>query len=84
MVLPRLPNFHFHCPCGGALSIAVDVATGAPVAADNNDALGAVVPSSLTKDEGAFVGASVAFEVVYVHSLADFIVDVSVCCRNLP
>jgi hypothetical protein len=60
MVLPQLPNFH--CPCGGASATAVDVATGATVAANEDDAVGAVVPPSSTKDEGAYVGALVAFE----------------------
>ena len=43
----------------------VDVALGATVAAndDDADADGAVVPPSLTEDEGAFVDASVEFEV---------------------
>jgi hypothetical protein len=38
----------------------VDVATGAAVADD--DAISTVVPPSSTKDEGAYVGLSVAFE----------------------
>jgi hypothetical protein len=38
----------------------VDVATGAAVA--NDDAVSTVVPPSSTKDEGAYVGVSVASE----------------------
>ena len=41
----------------------VDVALGATVSANDDDADGAVVPPSLTEDEGAYVGASVEFEV---------------------
>ena len=42
------------------LATAVDVATGAAVAANNNDAVSAVVPLSSTKDEDAYLGALVA------------------------
>ncbi len=45
----------------------MDVAT----AVANDDAVSAVVPPSLTKDEGAYVGASVTFEVVCVSVFAD-------------
>lgn len=41
---------------------AVDVATGATVAANNNNANGVVVPTSSTEDEGTYVDAYVAFE----------------------
>jgi hypothetical protein len=44
----------------------VDGATGAAVAADDDDAVGTIVPPSSTKDEDAYVGASVAFEGAYV------------------
>ena len=40
----------------------MDVASGDTVAADDDDAVGTVVPPSSTKDEDAYVGASVAFE----------------------
>jgi hypothetical protein len=50
---------------------AVDVATGAAVAANDDDAVGAVIPPSSTKDEGAYVGASVAFEGACVSAFAD-------------
>ena len=48
-----------------ASAATVDVASGATVAAgdDDADADGAVVPQSLKEDEGAYVGASVEFEV---------------------
>jgi hypothetical protein len=69
MVLPRLSNFH--CPCGGASATTVDVATGAAVAADDNNAIGIVVPPSSTKDEGAYVGVSVAIEGVCVSTFTD-------------
>ena len=46
-----------------ASAATVDVASGATVAANDDDADGAVIPPSLTEDEGAFVGASVEFEV---------------------
>ncbi len=42
----------------------MDVATGAAVADDNADST--VVPPSLVKDEGAYVGVLVAFEGVCV------------------
>jgi hypothetical protein len=42
------------------LATAVDVATGAAVAANNDDAVGTVIPPSSTKDEEAYVGALVA------------------------
>ena len=38
------------------------MSTGATVAANDNDVDGTIVPPSLTKDEGAYVGALVAFE----------------------
>ncbi len=49
----------------------MDVSTGAAIAADNNDAIGAVVPPSLTKDKDAYVGTSVAFEGGCVGTFAD-------------
>jgi len=45
----------------------VDVAT----AVANDDAVGAVVPPSLTEDKGTYIGASVAFEGVCVSIFAD-------------
>ena len=41
-----------------ALAAAVDVTSGITVAANEDDADGAVVPPCSTKDEGAYVGAS--------------------------
>ena len=56
----------------------VDVSTGAAVADD--DAVSTVVPPSSTKDEGAYVGVSVAFEGVCVGGRRCF-VD---CCLLPP
>ena len=56
---------------GGASATVVDIAAGAAVAADDNDAVGAVVPLSSTKDEGPYVGALVAFKGAYVSAFAD-------------
>ncbi len=50
---------------------AVDVSTGTAVAANEDDAIGAVVPPSSTKDEDAYIGASVAFEGVCVGAFVD-------------
>ncbi len=49
----------------------VDIAAGNADAADNDDAVDDVVPPSSTKDEDAYVGASVAFEGVCVGAFAD-------------
>ncbi len=49
----------------------VDVSTGATVTADDNNAVGAVVPPSLTKDKDAYVGASVAFKGACVGAFPD-------------
>ena len=43
------------------MATAVDVSTGASVAAADDNAVGAVVPPSLNNDKDAYVGASVAF-----------------------
>ena len=56
---------------GDALATAVDVSTSAAVAADNDDAISAVVPLSLTKDKDAYLGASVAFEGMCIKTFAD-------------
>ena len=45
----------------------MDVAT----AVANDGAFGVVVPPSLTKDEGAYVGASVAFDGACISVFAD-------------
>jgi hypothetical protein len=49
----------------------VDIAACGAVAADNNDAVDAVVPPSSTKEEEAYVGVSVAFEGTFVGAFAD-------------
>jgi hypothetical protein len=49
----------------------VDIAAGDAVAADNDDAVDAVVPPSSTKDEDSYVGALVAFEGVCIGAFAD-------------
>jgi hypothetical protein len=56
----------------------VDVSTGAAVA--DNDTVSTVVPPSSTKDEGAYVGVSVAFEGVCIGGRRCF-VD---CCLPPP
>jgi hypothetical protein len=40
----------------------VDVTTGAAVAADNDDAVGTVLPPSSTKDEDTYLSALVVFK----------------------
>ena len=45
-----------------ASAATVDVASGATVAANDDDADGAVIPPSLTEDDEAYVGASVEIE----------------------
>jgi hypothetical protein len=40
----------------------VDITAGDAIAANDNDAVNAVVPPSLTKDEDTYVGALVTFE----------------------
>ena len=45
-----------------ALAATVDVASGATVAANDDDADGAVVPPSSTEDNEAYVGTSVEIE----------------------
>ncbi len=49
----------------------MDIAAGDAVAADNDDAVDAVVPPSSTKDEDTYVRASVAFEGVCVSAFVD-------------
>ena len=49
----------------------MDVAAGGAIAADNDDALGSVVPPSSTKDKDAYVGALVAFEGACVGAFTD-------------
>ena len=51
----------------GAAAAAVDVAT----AVANDDAVGAIVPLSLTEDEGAYVGASVVLDGACISVFAD-------------
>ena len=45
-----------------ALAVVVDLASGATIAANDDDVNGTVVPLSSTKDEGAYVGASAEIE----------------------
>ncbi len=58
-------------PSAGALATAVDIAAGYVVASNDNDAVNAVVPPSLTKDKDAYIGASVAFEGACVGAFTD-------------
>ncbi len=44
---------------------------GAAAATNNDNAVGAVVPLSLTNDENAYIGASVAFEGMCIGAFAD-------------
>ncbi len=53
------------------MATLVDIAAGDDVAANNDDAVGAVVPPSLTKDEYTYIGALVAFEDACVDAFAD-------------
>ncbi len=53
------------------MAIEVDVATGTAAAANDDNAVGTVVPPSSTKDEDAYVGALVAFEGTCVGAFAD-------------
>ncbi len=46
---------------GGASATAVDIAAGDAVAADDDNAVDAVIPLSSTNDEDMYVGASLAF-----------------------
>ena len=49
----------------------MDITAGDAVAADDDDAVNAVVPLSSTKGRDANVGASVAFEGVCIGAFAD-------------
>ena len=55
---------------GSAAGTVVDVATGAAIATNNNDAINVVVPPSFTKDEEACIGALVAFKGMCVGEFA--------------
>ena len=50
---------------------AVNVSMGAAVAANDNNAVGTVVPQSSTNDKDTYVSASVAFEGVCVGAFAN-------------
>jgi hypothetical protein len=56
---------------GGAVAATVDVATGAAVAADDDNAVSAVVPPSLTVDNDAYVSTLVAFKGACIGAFAD-------------
>ncbi len=49
----------------------MEIAACVAVAADDDDAVDAVVPPSLTKEEDAYVGTLVAFEGACVGAFAD-------------
>ena len=49
------------------MATEVDVFTGAAVAADDDDAIGAVLPPSSTNDKYAYVSALMAFEGVCIE-----------------
>ena len=56
---------------GGASGTAVDIAAGSVAAANDDNAVDAVVPPSLTKDKDAYVGTSVAFEGACIGTFVD-------------
>jgi len=53
-----------------ALAAAMDVASGATVAANDDDADGTVVPLSSTEDEEVYVGVSVEIQAAYFGAFA--------------
>ncbi len=57
---------------------------GAAVAANNNDAVFAVVPLSLTNDKDEYVGASEAFEGMCVGAFADGASESAAASALLP
>ena len=59
----------------------MDVVTGAAVA-DDDDAVSTVVPPSSRKDEGGYVGVSVAFEGVFVGGRRCFVDCCLPCCSQ--
>ncbi len=63
---------------------AVDVSTGAAVAAADDNAVGAVVPPSSTNDKDTYVGASVAFEGVCVGAFTDGAGEFAAASALLP
>ena len=55
----------------GAVAAVVKVITGTVATNDDNNAVGAVVPPSSTKDKDAYVGASVVFKGACVGAFMD-------------
>jgi hypothetical protein len=49
----------------------VVLSTGTTITADDDDAIGTVIPPSLIKDEDVYVGASVVFEGVCTGAFVD-------------
>ena len=49
----------------------MDVAVGAPIAANDNNAIGAIVPPSSTKDKDTHIGMLVAFEGTCIGAFVD-------------
>ena len=66
------------------MATAVDVSTGTTLSANDDDAVGAVVPPSSTKDEDAYIGASVAFEGVCVSAFVDGASESAAASALLP
>jgi hypothetical protein len=62
----------------------VDVSTGAAVAANDNNAIGAVVPPSSTNDEDEYIGALVAFKGVCLGAFADSAGESTAASALLP
>ena len=57
------------------MATAVDVSTGTTVAANDDDAVSAVVPPSSTNDKDAYVCALVVFQGVCIGAFADGAVE---------
>ncbi len=53
------------------MATTVDVSTGAAVAANEDDAVGAVDPPSSTNDKDAYIGALVVFKGMCVNAFTD-------------
>ncbi len=66
------------------MATTVDVSTGAAVAADDNDAVGAVVPLSSTNDKEAYVGTPVVLEGMCIGAFADGAGESTAASARLP
>ena len=66
------------------MATAVDVSMSAAIAADNDDAVGAVVPPFSTDDKDAYLGASVVFKGVCIGAFADSAGEFAAASALLP